>query len=118
MVQFATAKAFADFMISKWGKAHHRELNKKDINGRIGEILFYIERYERYGVKDGGIEFGYNNAAYGLQWSLVTGRLNGQASEAIGALKTRGILELIHELKNFDHNISLYPQYLMRKYAK
>lgn len=120
--QFATAKAFADFICkSRYGRGYVAQMNKKSGNDRIVRLCTDIQRYAStrlgWGVENDGVEFKYSQAAYGLNWAIETGRCNAQTVLAVRELNTRQLCELVHDLMVFGYDISTYPAFLMRKFT-
>ena len=108
-----TAQQFASLFSSLVSRASIMRWNKQAGRSRLHSLVEDIERYVRYGE----LPFEYSQAAYGLNWAIVTGRVNPQTANAIEAMNTRQMCLLVHELAAYDYNISLYPAYLMQKYT-
>jgi hypothetical protein len=81
---------------------------------RVQSLVAPVERAAR----SGQIEYDYGQSAYGLSWSLTSGRLNAETANTIEAMDVRQLCELIHDLKEYDYRIGCYPAFLMQKYTK
>lgn len=118
--QFATAKAFADYMCrERWGTKQVRWLNAASGQTRLEWLKRDCERYSRWRLDEGGIEFGYNPASYGLWWAVSTGRLNGEATKAILSLNIRQLCELVHVLLvECGPTTEGYARFLMQRFIR
>jgi len=116
---FATAQAFASFMCTeRWGRKHVAWLNTVSGQSRLEQIQIDCERYSRWTIEDGGIAFGYNAAAYGLWWSVRSGRVNSQTAQAVYRLNARQLCELVHTLLvECGPTLEDYPRFLMHRYS-
>jgi hypothetical protein len=81
---------------------------------RVRGLVNQVEQAAR----SGQVEYDYGQAAYGLAWSLTSGRLNAETANAIEAMDVEPLCELVHELKEHDYRIGCYPAFLMQKYTR
>ncbi len=79
---------------------------------RLNGVLADVQRYVRYNEED-GIPAAYGLTAYGLGWSIETGRINGQTHIALKAMTTRRLLALVQDLHSHCANMGEMPAYLM-----
>lgn len=116
--QFATAKAFADFMSThRWGRSQVLFINRMSGIARIERVTNDIARYSHWAIEDGGLQFEYDQAAFGLMWVITSGRVNGETILALREMTARRLCELIHDLMAYHYNIGLYATYLMGKFT-
>lgn len=113
MATTITAQQFASQVSAILGRARVIDWNKKDGRTRLRYLVGQIEISTKYDT----LPFEYNQAAYGLNWAIVTGRVNAQTANAIEQMNTRQMCMLIHELMAYDYNMGLYPAYLMQKFT-
>lgn len=115
-LQFSTAREFATFMaVQRFGKKRVASLDALTGRERLRSLVNEVERYSRWSLEDGGIDRLYDVAMYGLNWTVVTGRLNAVTETAILALSTKKLCELVHQLAAYSQDQSSYPAYLMGK---
>jgi hypothetical protein len=94
-------------------------LNKTSnfVSTRFDWVTSDVMKWANWSQEDGGIDRQYWMAAYGLQWVINSGRVNGIATMAIRALNVRSLCKLIHELATYNEDVSTYAAYLMQKYV-
>lgn len=115
MAQFESAKDFANAVSTSLGRSYLVDLNKRSGESRLRVLVDRIEHLYRY--DESNIYFSYNNAAYGLNRVIVTGRTNGIANRVIHAMNVRQMCELVYELAQYSSNIEMYGAYLNQKYT-
>jgi hypothetical protein len=108
---FANAQQFASWISNRLGRSQVIKLNKRSGSDRIDMLMHEIVMYS----KGDEIAFEYDNAAYGLQWAINTGRCNAETVLAVRAMNTRQLSMLVHELMAKCNNIGEYARYLMQK---
>lgn len=111
---FTTAQQFASWISARLGRSQVMKLNKRSGMQRLDMLMHEIVMFS----KCDEIAFEYNNAAYGLQWCINSGRCNGETVLAIRAMNTRQLSMLVHELMVKCDNIGDYARYLMNKQQK
>lgn len=79
---------------------------------RLNGVLADVQRYARYNEED-GIPSSYGLVAYGLAWTIETGRVNGQTHIALKAMPVRRLLALVYALSANCANMGEYARYLM-----
>ena len=117
---FENSNAFA----SEISKKHYSRSTILYLNGtssfmstRFDWVTGDVMKWASWSQEDGGIDRQYWMAAYGLQWVINSGRVNGIATMAIRALNVRSMCKLIHELAKHSDDISTYASFLMQKYV-
>jgi hypothetical protein len=111
---FTTAQQFASWVSARLGRSQVMKLNKRNGSQRLDMLMHEIVMFS----KCDEIAFEYNNAAYGLQWCINSGRCNGETVLAIRAMNCRQLSMLVHELMTKCDNIGEYARYLMNKQQK
>jgi hypothetical protein len=110
-----SAKEFADAVVILLGRTYHIDLNKRDGESRLRTLVGRIEHLNRYDPSTRF--FALDNAAYGLNRAIVTGRTNSYANLAVKSMNVRQMCELIYELAEYSQNIEDYAGYLNRKHT-
>ena len=113
-VTFANAQQFASWISNRLGRSQVIKLNKRSGSERLDMLMHEIVMYS----KGDEIAFEYDNAAYGLQWAINTGRCNAETVLAIRAMNCRQLSMLVHELMTKCENSGEYARYLMQKQQK
>ena len=108
---FANAQQFASWVSNRLGRSQVIKLNKRSGSERLDMLMHEIVMYS----KGDEIAFEYDNAAYGLQWAINTGRCNAETVLAVRTMNTRQLSMLVHELMTKCNNIGEYARYLMQK---
>jgi hypothetical protein len=106
-----TSRQFVALICSFFSKATMRRYNASpDFSSyRLEQVLGDVQRFARYGEIPR--EFGLT--AYGIAWSVDSGRINGATHIALKAMKCRQLLDLVHRVHMACSNIGEIPAYLM-----
>jgi hypothetical protein len=119
IIQFDTAKQYASYLSTAWGRSHVVSLNKDTLERRLESIKNYSERYARDIYGDDQLPFGYSPASYGLWWVVSSGRVNGTVYGALRAMTVRQLCELVHLLLvECGDTTSDYARFLMERYQE
>lgn len=117
MSRFTTARAFATHIGRVWGARYVHELNMLPGDMRLKNIVERIKRHASWELDNGGIEYKYYEAAAGIEWTFISGRLNGESYNTIRVMKTRQILELIYDVRMNCTSWSDIATFLMKKFT-
>lgn len=107
-------KTFTSHVTAFIGKREISRYNAAEKSGsyRLSHVLGDVQRYARYNEED-GIPSQYGLTAYGISWSIDTGRVNGATHIALKAMSVRDLLTLIQRVHTHCANMGEIPAYLM-----
>lgn len=109
-----TRQEFLTRMTAFIGKREISRYNAASPNSsyRLEHVLADVQRYAKYNEED-GIPSQYSLTAYGIAWTIETGRINGQTHIALKAMSVRDLFILIHKVHEHCANMSEIASYLM-----
>ncbi len=105
-------KAFTERVLSFIGTSRIRAYNTQGGSYRLEHVLEDVMRYAKYQEED-GIPYVYNQAAYGIAWSVKTGRINGTSHVALKNMPVRKLVQLVYDVNEHCAHMGEVPAYLM-----
>lgn len=117
---FPDKKTFADYVIKTYGGISWvRKTNKRHQDWGDDEFLTYVssrvlELIERFHQ----VDLEYFAAAYGIWWSITSGRLGYRIVKDLGTMDTRKLLEFIYELSTKIEVVGQVPRFLIDRYLE